>query len=180
MSRLKEKYKNEIRKKLQEQFSYHNVMLIPRLEKVVINMGISQATQDKGILQEHTNELAMLSGQKPILTRAKKSISNFKLREGQAIGMMVTLRGKRMYDFVDRFLNIDAPRIRDFRGFKRKGDGRGNYTLGLDSQEIFHAINLDKIKRTQGMHITFVTTARKDEECLALLSELGMAFRKQR
>ena len=178
MSRLQKQYQDEIRPELKKKFGYKNSMLVPKLTKVIVNMGVSEAVKDKGVLQDHLNELALITGQKAVATRAKKSVSNFKLREGQAIGAMVTLRGKRMYDFVDRFLNIDAPRIRDFRGFKRKGDGRGNYSLGLESQEIFHGLNLDEVKRTQGMNITFVTTAKSDEECLAMLEMLGMPFRK--
>lgn len=178
MSRLRKQYTEEIKAEMTKRFGYKNVMLVPKLAKVVINMGVSEAVKDKGVLPDHLNELALIAGQKPVPTLAKISVSNFKLREGQAIGAMVTLRGSRMYDFVDRFLNIDAPRIRDFRGFKRKADGRGNYSLGLDSQEIFHGLNLDDVKRTQGMNITFVTTAKSDEECLAMLEMLGMPFSK--
>jgi large subunit ribosomal protein L5 len=178
MSRLKKRYNEEIRGALQAKFSYPNAMLIPRLEKVVINMGVSEAAKDKGVIQDHAKELMMISGQKPLITKARKSVSNFKLREGQPIGVMVTLRGTRMFEFIDRFLNIDCPRIRDFRGFRRKGDGRGSYTLGIDTQEIFHNVDPDMIKRQQGMHVTFVTTAKTDEECLAMLELVGMPFRK--
>ncbi|MBI5274036.1 MAG: 50S ribosomal protein L5 [Chlamydiales bacterium] len=177
-SRLQEKYKNEIKNKLHEKFAYENAMLIPKLKKVVISMGVAEATKDKNIMQDHAKELAMLSGQKPIITKAKKAISNFKLREGQAIGLKVTIRGKRMYDFVDRFANIVSPRIRDFRGFKQGADGQGNYSLGLDDHQVFPELNLDEVKRTQGMNITFVTTARSDEECVELLTQLGVPFKK--
>jgi large subunit ribosomal protein L5 len=180
MSRLKKQYKEEIQTELQKRFGYKNSMLLPRIEKVVISMGVTEAVKDKGVLQDHLKELALIAGQRPVATKAKTSVSNFKLREGQAIGAMVTLRGKRMYDFIDRFLNIDAPRIRDFRGFKRRADGRGNYSLGLDSQEIFHSLNLDDVKRTQGMNITFVTSTKTtDEECLTILELFGMPFAKK-
>lgn len=178
MSRLKKKYTEETRKELQEKFSYKNPMLIPQLTKVVISMGIGEATKDKNIMTDHMEELTQLSGQKPIMCRTKKAVSNFKTREGQPIGLKVTLRGKRMYDFLDRFCNISSPRIRDFRGFPKKGDSRGNYTLGLEDQQIFPEVNLDKVKRNQGMHITFVTTANTDEECISLLSSLGVPFKK--
>lgn len=177
MSRLKKKYNEEIKKKLQEEFDYTNPMLIPQLKKVVISMGLAEASKDKNAIQDCVNELTMLSGQKPILTKARVSIANFKLREEQIIGAKVTLRGKRMYDFIDRFFNIAAPRIRDFRGFPVKGDGRGNYSLGLQDQQIFAEINLDKVKRAQGMNITFVTTASSEEECYLLLKELGLPFK---
>jgi large subunit ribosomal protein L5 len=179
MSRLKKKYLEEIRPALQNKFSYPNPMLMPALRKVVINMGIAEATKDKNALQDCVKELAMISGQKPIVTKAKKAISNFKLREGQPIGLKVTLRGKRMFDFIDRFINFICPRIRDFRGFDKKCDGRGNYSLGLEDQQIFPEINLDEVKRTQGMNITFVTSARSDAECVELLALVGMPFKKE-
>lgn len=177
MSRLKKKYLEEVKKELQKKFEYDNSMKIPALKKVVINMGVAEASKDKNLLQEHVNELMMLTGQKPIITKSKKAISNFKLREGQPIGIKVTMRGLRMFDFVDRFFNIASPRIRDFRGFETKCDGQGNYTLGLDDQQIFAEVNLDAVKRTQGMNITFVTSAATDEECLELLRLLGMPFK---
>jgi large subunit ribosomal protein L5 len=177
MSRLKEKYNKQIKKSLHDKFGYTNVMLIPKMVKVVINMGLAESAKDKNAFQDNLNELTMLSGQKPIITKARKSIAGFKLREGQNLGAKVTLRGKRMYDFMDRFFNIVCPRIRDFRGFSRKGDKRGCYTLGLSEQQIFPEINLDLVKRTQGMNITFVTTARNDLECQTLLTELGMPFK---
>jgi large subunit ribosomal protein L5 len=178
-SRLQDRFNKQVKAQLQEKFGFENVHLIPALKKVVINMGVKEAVKDKNVIQDHFEELSLISGQKPIITKAKKAISNFKLREGQPIGLKVTLRGKRMYDFLDRFCNIVAPRIRDFRGFKKKGDGRGCYTLGLDDQQAFPEINLDKVKRAQGMDVTFVTTARKDDECLELLSMLGMPFARE-
>ncbi len=177
MSRLQKRYKEVIKNTLNEKYAYPNCMLIPELVKVVISMGIAEATKDKNALQDCLKEMASLSGQKPILTRAKKSVANFKLREGQAIGIKVTLRNKRMYDFFDRFCNIVSPRIRDFRGFSRRCDGKGNFSLGIEEQQIFPEINLDAVKRTQGMNITFVTTAKTDEECIELLSMLGLPFK---
>lgn len=177
MSRLQKRYKEDIRNALNEKFAYANSMLIPKLVKIIISMGIAEATKDKNALQDCVKEMTSLSGQKPILTRAKKSVANFKLREGQAIGVKVTLRKKRMFDFFDRFCNIVSPRIRDFRGFSRRCDGMGNYSLGLEEQQIFPEINLDAVKRTQGMNITFVTTAKTDKECIELLSMLGLPFK---
>ena len=177
MSRLKKRYQAEVKPALQEKFNYQNPMQVPGLLKVVINMGIAEASKDKNAVQDCIKEVTMLSGQKPIVTKAKKAISNFKLREKQPIGIKVTLRGKRMYDFIDRFVNIVSPRIRDFRGFPSKCDGRGNYSLGLDDQQIFPEINLDEVKRAQGMHITFVTNANTDEECVELLRLLGIPFK---
>jgi large subunit ribosomal protein L5 len=177
MSRLKKRYQEEIRGQLQEKFGYDNPMKIPSLEKIVINMGIAEASKDKNMIQDCVNELTLISGQKPIITKAKKAISNFKLRQGQAIGVKVTIRGVRMYEFLDRFINIVCPRIRDFRGFPTKCDGRGNYTLGLSDQQVFPELNLDEIKRAQGMHITFVTTAGNDEGCIELMRLLGMPFK---
>lgn len=177
MSRLKDKYNQEVRKALQKKFNYSNVMLTPRLKKVVINMGIAEAAKDKNAIQECLKELGQLSGQKPVLTKAKQSISNFKLREGTPIGVKVTLRGGRMFDFLDRFCNIVCPRILDFRGFNPKGDGRGNFSLGLEDQQIFPEINLDEVKHTQGMNITFVTSAPTDDECVELLRLLGVPFK---
>lgn len=176
MSRLKNKYREEIKKSLLTKFSYPNPMMIPALKKIVISMGLAEASKDKNALQEALNELTMLSGQKPLVTRSRKAIAGFKLREDQVVGAKVTLRGKRMYDFMDRFFNIVCPRIRDFRGFNLKCDGRGSYSLGLDDQQIFPEINLDLVKRTQGMNITFVTSAKTDEECMELLKQLGLPF----
>lgn len=177
-SRLRKRYQEEIRTALQDKFVYRNPMLIPELKKVIISMGIAEASKDKNALQDCVKELTMLSGQKPIMTRARKSIANFKLREGQPIGLKVTLRRKRMYDFFDRFCNIVAPRIRDFRGFPLKFDGNGNYSLGLEDQQIFPEINLDESKRTQGMNITFVTSTHSDAECMELLKLLGLPLKE--
>ncbi len=178
MSKLKEKYLSEIKEQLFKKFNYGNIMLIPTVKKVVINMGVAEATKDKNVLQDCFKELTVIAGQKPIITKSRKSISNFKLREGQSVGLKVTLRGNRMYDFMNRFFNVVSPRIRDFRGFKNKADGRGNYTLGLDDHQVFPELNLDEVKRTQGMDITFVTSARTDNECIELLSLLGLPFVK--
>ncbi len=178
MARLKSKYHEEVRAKLQEKFEYTNPMLVPKLVKVVISMGLAEASKDKNALQDAYNELTMLAGQKPVFTKARTSISNFKLREEQVIGAKVTLRGDRMWGFIDRFFNISSPRIRDFRGFPLRGDGRGSYSLGLSDQQIFPEINLDKVKRAQGMNITFVTTAESDDECRELLQQLGMPFKR--
>lgn len=177
MSRLKDKYHKVIKESLQSKFGYKNPMLTPALKKIVISMGLAEASKDKNALQEAINELTLLSGQKPLLAKSKKAIAGFKLREGQTVGAKVTLRGKRMYDFIDRFFNIVCPRIRDFRGFPRKCDGRGSYSLGLEDQQVFPEIKLDLVKRTQGMNITFVTSASTDEECVELLTQLGLPFK---
>lgn len=179
MSRLKEKYNKEIKQKLHDKFGYKNVMQIPTVKKVIINMGLAEASKDKNALQDAYTELTVLSGQKAVPTKARRSIAGFKLREGQVVGAKVTLRGKRMYDFMDRFFNVVSPRIRDFRGFKKKGDGRGCYSLGIDDQQIFPEIDLDKVRKQQGMNISFVTTANSDDECLYLLEELGLPFSKE-
>lgn len=179
MSKLKEKYDNQVKKNLQNHFGYANSMMLPKPTKIIIAMGLAEAAKDKNALQDCIRELTQLSGQKPIMTRARKSVAGFKLREGQVVGAKVTLRGKRMYDFMDRFFNIVCPRIRDFRGFNKKGDGKGSYTLGINDQQIFPEIDLDKVKRAQGMHITFVTTANTDDECYHLLKELGLPFKKE-
>ncbi len=179
MSRLKQRYHDKIKAELKEKFGYGNVMQTPRLQKIVINMGIAEATKDKNSIQDCVKELTALAGQKAVLTRAKKAISNFKLREGQPIGCKVTLRGQRLWDFLDRFVNIVCPRIRDFRGFSDKCDGRGNYTLGIEDQQIFPEVNLDEVKRTQGMHITFVTSANTDDECVELLRLVGVPFKNR-
>lgn len=178
MSRLKKRYEDEVRSNLKKQFAYENDFMVPKLLKVVLHMGIAELAKEKNALQDVENELTLIAGQRPIRTKARVSVANFKLREGQIIGLKATLRNRRMFDFTDRFFNIACPRIRDFRGFNRKADGRGNYTLGIDDQQIFPELNLDAVKRTQGMHITFVTTARTDEECVALLQELGLPFKK--
>lgn len=177
MSRLYQKFKKEIAPEYRAKHSNRSAMQLPVLKKVVISMGLGDALKDKNALSEHSEELALLSGQKPMVTKTKQAISNFKLREDQPVGLMVTLRGKRMYDFFDRFCNIVAPRIRDFRGFNKKGDGRGNYSFGLTDQQIFPEINLDKVKRTQGMNVTIVTTAMNDDDCVELLTLLGFPFK---
>jgi large subunit ribosomal protein L5 len=177
MSLLKKQYLDNVRPKLQEKFGYRNVMLIPSVKKIVISMGIAEAAKDKNAIEACINELTALSGQHPIKTRSRKAISNFKLREGQIIGLKVTLRGKRMYDFLYRFSHIVCPRIRDFRGLPAKCDGRGNYSIGLTDQQIFPEINLDHVKRTQGMNITFVTSAQTDPEALELLLQLGLPIK---
>jgi len=177
MQTLKERYNQQIREKLQEKFQYSNCMKIPKLKKIVISMGLAEASKDKNAMQDHIEELTLISGQKPKVTKAKKAISNFKLKQNQPIGMMVTLRGERMYDFMERFCTIACPRIRDFRGFHKKCDGQGNYSVGLEDQQIFAELNLDKVKRSQGMNITFVTTAEKDEDCIELLRLMGMPFK---
>jgi len=179
MSRLQKKYQEEIKDALKQRFAHENPMLIPKLKKVIINMGVGEATRDKNAMQDCIKELTMLSGQKPVPTKARKSIANFKIRDGQTIGLKVTLRRKRMYDFVDRFCNIVSPRIRDFRGFPYKCDGRGNFSLGIEDQQVFPEINLDEVKRSQGMSITFVTSAKTDEECYELLKALGLPFKER-
>ncbi len=179
MSRLKGHYKAAVKPALQKKFNYENPMMVPSMKKIVISMGIAEASKDKNSVIDCVNELTLLSGQKPVITRAKKAISNFKLRQDQPIGIKVTLRGQRMLDFFDRFCNIAAPRIRDFRGFNSKADGSGNFTLGLEDQMIFPELNLDKVKRAQGMNITFVTSAKNDEECVELLRLMGMPFKEK-
>lgn len=177
MSRLKKRYHEKVKPYLIKRFECQNPMMVPALKKVVISMGIAEAAKDKNATQDCIQELSLIAGQKPVVQKAKLAISNFKLRKGQPVGLKVTLRGKRMYDFVDRFCNIAAPRIRDFRGFSTKGDGRGCYTLGLEDQQIFPELNLDLVKRAQGMNITFVTTAKDDEQCTELLRLLGIPFK---
>lgn len=174
----KEHYKNVVREELKKKFGYTNPHNIPRLSKIIVSMGLADASSDKKLFQYCVDELGLITGQKPFVTRATKSISNFKLREGQTIGAKVTLRGDRMYHFLYKFNNIAAPRIPDFRGLKKKGDGRGNYSLGLKDQTMFPEVNLDKVLKTQGMNITIVTTATSDEECHALLSQLAVPFKK--
>ena len=177
MARLKEKYLNEVVPGLQEQFKYTNVMAIPKLDKVVINIGLGEAVQNPKALDAALNDLTLITGQKPVVTRAKKSIAGFKLREGMPVGVKVTLRGDRMYEFVDRLLSVALPRVRDFRGVSPKSfDGRGNYSLGLKEQLIFPEIEYDKIDKLRGMEIVFATTAKTDDEGRALLKLLGMPF----
>ena len=177
MARLKDKYLNEVVPALQEQFKYTNVMAIPKLDKVVINIGLGEAVQNPKALDAALNDLTLITGQKPVVTRAKKSIAGFKLREGMPVGVKVTLRGDRMYEFVDRLVSVALPRVRDFRGVSPKSfDGRGNYSLGLKEQLIFPEIEYDKIDKLRGMEIIFATTAKTDEEGRALLKLLGMPF----
>jgi Ribosomal protein L5 len=178
VSRLKEKYYKEVVPALRERFGYKSIMQVPRLEKIVLNMGVGEAAQNPKELESAMADLTAISGQKPAITRAKKSIANFKIREGMAIGLKVTLRGDRMYDFLDKLINVGLPRIRDFRGVSPKSfDGRGNYSLGLREQLIFPEIRYDRVDKIRGLDVTIVTTAKTDEEALALLSELGMPFR---
>jgi len=179
MARLKDLYKNMVMPEMMKKFGYKNRMQVPRIEKVVINMGLGAAVQNIKIIDKAVEELTLITGQKPIVTKSKKSIANFKLRAGIPIGAMVTLRRDRMYEFLDRFFNIALPRMRDFRGLSPKGfDGRGNYSLGLKEQIIFPEITYDKVERIQGMNISIVTTARTDEEARELLKLLGMPFRE--
>src|SRR5579872_874123 len=179
MNRLKEKYDKEVRKQLQERFGYKNVNQIPKLEKVVINMSVGEAISNGKALDAAVSEMQAISGQKPVVTKAKKSIAAFKLREGMNIGAKVTLRGDRMYVFLDKLFNIVLPRIRDFRGLPRKSfDGRGNYNLGLREQLVFPEINFDKVDKTRGMDITIVTTAKSDEEASAFLVAMGLPLQK--
>jgi large subunit ribosomal protein L5 len=178
-SRLKEKYEQVIIPKMMTKYSYKSVMETPRLEKVVINVGVGDAIINAKVLDDSVRELREIAGQQPVITKAKKSIANFKLREGQSIGCKVTLRGSRMYDFLDKLVSIALPRVRDFRGVSRNAfDGHGNYTLGVKEQLIFPEIDYDKVNKIRGMDIVIVTTARNDDEAFTLLSELGMPFRK--
>ena len=178
LPRLKQKYREEIRPALNEQFSYANVMQIPGLVKVVVNMGVGEAARDSKVIDGAIRDLTAITGQKPQVTKARKSIAQFKLREGMPIGCHVTLRGDRMWEFADRLLTLALPRIRDFRGLSaRQFDGQGNYTFGLNEQVMFHEIDQDKIDRVRGMDITFVTSATTDEEGLALLRHLGFPFK---
>lgn len=179
MARLKEKYKTEVAKALHEKFEYKSVMEIPKFEKIVINMGLGSSKDNPKAVQAAAGELAIITGQKPVITNAKKSISNFKLREGMPVGCKVTLRGERLFEFMDRFLNIALPRVRDFRGVSPNAfDGRGNYTVGIKEQLIFPEIDYDKVDAVRGMDITFVTTAKTDEEARELLMLMGMPFQK--
>lgn len=176
-SRLKEKYSNEVVGHLVDKFGYKNIMEVPKLEKVVINIGLGEAKDNPKALESAINDLTVISGQKPVVTKAKKSIANFKLREGHNIGCKVTLRGDRMYDFLDKLMNVALPRVRDFRGIKPSAfDGRGNYALGLKEQLIFPEIEYDKVDAIRGMDIVIVTTANTDEEAKAFLEMMGMPF----
>ena len=179
MSRLKEKYTTEIIPVMTKEFGYRNIMEVPKLEKVVLNMGLGEAIHNIKVLDSAVEELALIGAQKPVITRAKRSIASFKLREGMPIGCMVTLRREKMYYFLDKLFNVAIPRVRDFRGLSDKAfDGRGNYTLGIKEQIIFPEINYDKIDRVKGLNITIVTTARTDAEGRFLLEKMGLLFRR--
>ena len=179
MSRLKDFYEAEIIPEMTKKFSYKNKLAVPKLEKIIINMGVGEARENAKVLDGAVNDMTIISGQKPMITKAKKSIANFKLREGMNIGCNVTLRGARMYEFADRLINIALPRVRDFRGVKANSfDGRGNYTMGIKEQLIFPEIEYDKVDKIRGMDIVFVTTAKTDEEARELLRLFGMPFAK--
>ena len=179
MNRLMERYQNDVVKSLVEKFNYSSSMQAPKVGKIVLNIGVGDAVSNSKLLDEAVNELTLITGQKPVITRAKKSIAGFKLREGAPIGCKVTLRGERMYEFLDKLVNISLPRVRDFRGVSNNSfDGRGNYTLGIKEQLIFPEINFDKVNKLRGMDIVFVTTAKSDEEGRELLAQLGMPFKK--
>ena len=179
MNRLQEKYQNSVRAELQQKFGYKSSMQIPKIEKIVINMGCGDAVANSKVLDDAVEDLTIIAGQKPVVTKAKKSIANFKLREGMNIGCKVTLRGDKMYEFTDRLINIALPRVRDFRGVKANSfDGRGNYTMGIKEQLIFPEIEYDKVDKIRGMDIVFVTTAKTDEEARELLKLFGMPFAK--
>ena len=180
MSRLKDRYTADVVPALAKEFGYKNVMAIPRIEKIVVNMGLGEATQNAKIVDTGADELGRVTGQKPVVTRAKKSIAQFKVRKGMPIGTMVTLRGERMWEFLDRLMSVALPRVRDFRGVSPRGfDGRGNYTLGLKDQLLFPEIDYMKVDKARGMNISVVTTAKTDEESRKLLQLLGMPFRNQ-
>ncbi len=179
MNQLKQQYQEEITPSLMNKFNYESVMQVPALEKIVVNMGVGDAVQNSKNLDSAVEELALISGQKPVVTRAKKSIAGFRLREGMPIGAKVTLRGARMYEFLQKLVSVSLPRVRDFRGISNKAfDGRGNYTLGVKEQLIFPEINYDKVSKVRGMDIVIVTTANTDEEARELLGQLGMPFQK--
>ena len=179
MSRFKEKFENEVTPALMSKFEYTSVMQVPKVEKIVINMGVGDAVQNTKALDAAVEDLTIISGQKPVITKAKKSIAGFRLREGMPIGTKVTLRGERMYEFLDKLVSVSLPRVRDFRGVsKRAFDGRGNYTLGVKEQLIFPEIDYDKVSKIRGMDINIVTTANSDEEAHELLKQFGMPFQK--
>ncbi len=178
MARLKERYDGEISPQLMKKFGYANVMQVPRIEKVVVNMGVGEAKDDAKLLDSLVGDLGLITGQRPVITRAKKSIANFHLREGMPVGCMVTLRGTRMYEFLDRLISVALPRVRDFKGVSGKGfDGRGNYTLGITEHIIFPEVDLDKVEKVKGMNVCITTTAETDEEGKELLRLFGMPFR---
>ena len=179
MARLKEKYNETIRQELVNKFNYSSVMQAPQIDKIVVNMGIGDAVQNAKVLDTAVEELSAITGQKPVITKAKKSIATFRLREGMPIGAKVTLRGERMYEFLDKLISVTLPRVRDFRGISKKAfDGRGNYTLGVKEQIIFPEIDYDKVSKVRGMDIVIVTTANTDEEARELLTQFGMPFQK--
>ncbi|MBL7776522.1 MAG: 50S ribosomal protein L5 [Saprospiraceae bacterium] len=179
VARLKEKYKKEVVSELMQQFNYSSVMQVPRIEKVCINQGVGAATGDKKLVDTALAELTQIAGQKAVPTTARQSVSNFKLREGMPIGVRVTLRGERMYEFLDRLINVTLPRVRDFRGLNDKSfDGRGNYSMGITEQIVFPEIDIDKVSKITGMDITIVTSAQTDAEAFALLKSMGMPFKK--
>ena len=179
MSRLKEQYTNEIMEAMMKKFGYKNIMQVPKLEKIVINMGVGEAKENKKLLDAAVADMETISGQKAIVTKARKSVANFKLREGMPIGCKVTLRGERMYEFADRLINLALPRVRDFRGVSQNSfDGRGNYALGIKEQLIFPEIEYDKVDKVRGMDVIFVTTANTDEEARELLAQFNMPFTK--
>ncbi|CAD2071804.1 50S ribosomal protein L5 [Jeotgalicoccus coquinae] len=179
MARLKEKYNEKIKQELVNKFNYSSVMQAPKIDKIVVNMGIGDAVQNAKVLDTAVEELSAITGQKPIVTKAKKSIATFRLREGMPIGAKVTLRGERMYEFLDKLISVTLPRVRDFRGISKKAfDGRGNYTLGVKEQIIFPEIDYDKVSKVRGMDIVIVTTANTDEEARELLTQFGMPFQK--
>ena len=179
MSRLRDTYESDIKVAMIKKFGYKNVMQVPKLEKIVLNMGVGDARENAKVLESAVKDMTEISGQKPVITKAKKSVANFKLREGMSIGCKVTLRGERMYEFADRLINLALPRVRDFRGVSADSfDGRGNYALGIKEQIIFPEIEYDKVDKVRGMDVIFVTTARTDEEARELLRPFGMPFRK--
>ena len=179
VARLKEKYRKDIVPSLMEQFNYSSVMQVPRVEKICINQGVGDATGDKKLVDTAISEISLIAGQKAVSVNAKRSVSNFKLREGMPIGVRVTLRGERMYEFLDRFIHVTLPRVRDFRGLNDKSfDGSGNYSMGITEQIVFPEVDIDKVNKITGMDITIVTTAQTDAEAHALLKEMGMPFKK--
>ncbi len=179
MNRLKEKFNTEVTKNLMKKFNYSSVMEVPKIDKIVVNMGVGDAVQNSKVLDNAVEELELITGQKPLVTKAKKSIATFRLREGMPIGAKVTLRGERMYEFLDKLISVSLPRVRDFQGVSKKAfDGRGNYTLGVKEQLIFPEIDYDKVSKVRGMDIVIVTTANTDEEARELLANFGMPFRK--
>ncbi|UXV35676.1 50S ribosomal protein L5 [Staphylococcus sp. IVB6181] len=179
MSRLKEKFNTEVTENLMKEFNYSSVMEVPKIDKIVVNMGVGDAVQNSKVLDNAVEELTLITGQKPLITKAKKSVATFRLREGMPIGAKVTLRGERMYEFLDKLISVSLPRVRDFHGVSKKAfDGRGNYTLGIKEQLIFPEIDYDKVSKVRGMDIVIVTTANTDEEARELLTQFGMPFQK--